>query len=318
MPYVRKRTEGFVSISHILKYWHSARELLVSLFERFILGVIAVNRWGNIFILLSWLMISVLSGFVTGCGEHAVNSSGAITTANMATGGNGGLDGLGKGPAPVLLGSAGDFVILAKSAVLTSGGSTVAGNLGVKPAVEEERGGLSSVYEPIQFSSAPQIFGHVFAAEDSVRSPEKLIEALAGMDAAYADAAGRKADFKELGAGIIGGMTLVPGTYNWSTALLIPSSITLAGGPNDVWIFQVAQGVVQASAARVILSGGARAKNIFWQVAGSLKVESSAHTEGVILSKGAITLGTGASANSRLLAQSTVSLDANVVTQPTP
>jgi len=264
------------------------------------------------------MMKLLLTALVAGCGDRAASTVTTASPSIVATGANTGLAGLGKGPAPVLLGAAGDYVILAKSAISTAGGSTVTGNLGVIPAVASHSGGVPLLAEPIHFSSSPRVYGHIFAGDYAVQTPAKLAAAIDGMQSAYADAAGRKPDFTELGAGIIGGMTLAPATYKWSTAVLIPTSITLSGGPDDVWVFQVAQGVIQASAARVILSGGARAKNIFWQVAGAVEVGSAAHTEGVFLSQSSIKLGTGASATGRLLAQSTVSLDANAVTQPAP
>jgi Ice-binding-like len=277
-----------------------------------------MNRPHNILKSRSWIMTLLLTAFVAGCGDRTASTVTTASPAIVATSANTGLAGLGKGPVPVLLGTAGDYVILAKSAISTAGGSTVAGNLGVSPAVASHISEFSLLAAPIQFSISPQVYGHIFAADYAVQTPAKLAAAIVEMQTAYADAAGRKPDFTELGAGIIGGMTLAPATYKWSTAVLIPTSITLSGGPDDVWIFQVAQGVIQASAARVILIGGARAKNIFWQVAGAVEVGSAAHTEGVILSQSSITLGTGASATSRLLAQSTVSLDANAVTQPAP
>ena len=135
---------------------------------------------------------------------------------------------------------------------------------------------------------------------------------------AYTDAAGRAPDFTEVGSGNIGGMTLPPGTYKWSTGVTIPTDVTLNGGANDVWIFQIAQGITQASAAQVILTGGALPKNVFWQAAGVVAIGTTAHMEGVILAQTAITLNTGASANSRLLAQTAVTLDSNTVTQPAP
>jgi hypothetical protein len=138
------------------------------------------------------------------------------------------------------------------------------------------------------------------------------------MLSAYTDAAGRAPDYTELGTGNIGGMTLAPGTYKWSTGVLIPTSVTLNGGPNDVWIFQIAQGITQASATQVILTGGALPKNIFWQVFGVVNIGTTAHMEGVVLSQTAITLATGASVNGRLLAQTAVTLDSNAVTQPAP
>ena len=136
------------------------------------------------------------------------------------------------------------------------------------------------------------------------------------MEAAYTNAAGRAADVTELGSGYIGGLTLAPGVYKWSSVVTILTDVTLSGGANDVWIFQIAGGLTQAAATRVNLIGGALAKNIFWQVAGVASMGATAHMEGVILSATGITLVTGASVNGRLLAQTAVTLQMNTVTSP--
>lgn len=277
-----------------------------------------MNRLKNIFKLRFWMMTLLLPALVAGCGDRAGNTVTTTSPVIVTPSANTGLDGFSKGPAPVVLGSAGNYVILAKSAISAARENAVTGNIGLSPAVARFISGFALSAAPTQFSTSTQVAGHIFAADYAAQTPANLAAAVVDMHTAYADAAGRKPDFTELGAGIIGGMTLVPGTYKWSTAVLIPTNVTLNGGPNDVWIFQIAQGVTQASAARVILTGGARAKNIFWQVAGAVDVGSTAHTEGVILSQTSITLGEGASANSRLLAQKTVSLDSNVVIQPAP
>lgn len=125
------------------------------------------------------------------------------------------------------------------------------------------------------------------------------------------------ADVTELGAGNIGGMTLVPGVYKWGTGLLIPTNVTLAGSATDVWIFQIAQDLTVGSATSITLAGGARAKNVFWQVAGFVDVGTTAHMEGVVLSQTSITLHTGASINGRLLAQTAVDIDSSTVVEPT-
>jgi hypothetical protein len=98
---------------------------------------------------------------------------------------------------------------------------------------------------------------------------------------------------------------------------LISKDVTLSGGPDDVWIFQVAGTLNQANATHVTLAGGALAKNIFWQVAGAVTLGTTAHFEGVILAKTMIAVNTGASVNGRLLAQTAVTLQMNAVTQPT-
>lgn len=135
------------------------------------------------------------------------------------------------------------------------------------------------------------------------------------MQTAYTDAAGRtNPTAVNLGSGDIGGMTLAPGLYKWSTNLGISKDVTLAGGANQVWIFQISGTLNQASATQVILSGGAQAKNVFWQTAGGVVIGTTAHSEGTILTKTNIAMNTGASTNGRLLAQTAVTLQKNVVT----
>jgi hypothetical protein len=134
----------------------------------------------------------------------------------------------------------------------------------------------------------------------------------------FTAAAGRAPDVTELGAGNIGGKTLAPGVYKWGTGLLIPTDVTLTGSATDVWVFQVAKDLTISNATHVVLAGGAVPKNVFWQVAGLASIGTTAHCEGIILAKTAITLKTGASAKGRLLAQTAVTLDASSVVQPAP
>jgi len=93
----------------------------------------------------------------------------------------------------------------------------------------------------------------------------------------------------------------------------ITSDVTLTGNATDVWIFQIAGGITQASATTVHLTCGALAKNVFWQVFGVADVGTTAHFEGQLLSQTSINLQTGASANGRLLAQTAVTLAGNAV-----
>jgi hypothetical protein len=96
----------------------------------------------------------------------------------------------------------------------------------------------------------------------------------------------------------------------------MPSDVTISGSATDVWIFQIAGNLSMSSAVHVTLAGGALAKNIFWQVAGQVTLGTTSHFEGVILSMTGISFQTGASMNGRALAQTAVTLDANVVTKP--
>ena len=124
----------------------------------------------------------------------------------------------------------------------------------------------------------------MYAADDATPIPAYMTGAIGDMGTAYADAQGRSTpDFIELGTGEIGGMTLVPGLYKWSTAVTISTDVTLAGNPDDVWIFQISGDIIEAAAKHVTLSGGALAKNVFWQLAGAVSVGANAHFEGIIL-----------------------------------
>ena len=144
-----------------------------------------------------------------------------------------------------------------------------------------------------------------------------LTTAVRDMQTAYTDAAGRsKPDFLNLSAGSIGGLTLSPGLYKWTSAVVIPTDVTISGGPNDVWIFQVAGTLKMGSAVKIILAGGAQAKNIFLQASGAVTFGATSHFEGNILSQTAINLQTGASINGRMLAQTAVTLQMNTVVQP--
>ena len=221
--------------------------------------------------------------------------------------------------APVNLGTAGNYVILAKSGISTIPTSAVTGDIGVSPIDSTGITGFSLMLTAgSAFSTSVQVIGKVYAPDYADPTPANLTTAIGDMQTAYTDAAGRTIpDFTELGAGEIGGLTLVPGLYKWGTDVLITTDVTLSGGPNDVWIFQIAGGITQASGKQVNLTGGAQAKNIFWQSFGVVSLGTTAHFEGIIMAQTSINLGTGASVNGRLLAQTAVTLDANAVTAPT-
>jgi hypothetical protein len=220
---------------------------------------------------------------------------------------------------PVNLGTAGSFAILAKSAISTVPTSAITGDIGVSPAAATYITGFALTADATNvFSTSTQVTGKVFASDFAVPTPANMTASIGDMELAYTDAAGRAADVTELGAGDIGGGTLFAGVYKWGTGLLIPTDVTLTGSATEVWIFQIAQDLTIANGIRVHLTGGALAKNVFWQVAGIVSLGTTSHLEGVVLTQTAITLATGATVNGRLLAQTAVSLDASTVVQPAP
>ncbi|HCE68353.1 MAG TPA: DUF3494 domain-containing protein [Geobacter sp.] len=230
---------------------------------------------------------------------------------------------IGSGPAstrlPVNLGTAGNFVILAKTGVSTTGTTAVVGDIGISPAAASSITGFNLIADSTNtFSTSSLVTGKLYASNYAAPTPAVMTAAISDMQTAFSDAAGRTTpDFTELGAGNISGMTLVPGLYKWGTGVLITNAgVTLSGGVNDVWIFQIAQGLTVNNSAIITLSGGAQAKNIFWQVSGQATLGTAADFKGIILSQTLISLNTGARMTGRALAQSAVTLNANTVTVP--
>lgn len=231
------------------------------------------------------------------------------------------------GPAPVDLGSTTDlaaaasYVLLAKTGITdVTGSSITGGHLGLSPAAASFITGFSlsahstNVYATSDSVTAP---GKIYAANYMAPTPSNLTTAVLGMQAAYTDAAGRSdPDFLNLGSGDLGGRTLAPGLYTWGTSVTIPEDATIAGGADDVWIFQISNDLDLSTAKQIILSGGAQAKNLFWQVAGHATIHANAHFEGVILCRTGITLQTNASLNGRVFSQTLIALDDNDITAP--
>lgn len=264
-----------------------------------------------------WFLVLLLVAFVAGCGGGGDDNGGggeggAAPTPGTTTPGTGtGVGGLGKGPAPVDLGAAGNYVILAESAITNVPTSAVTGNVGLSPAT-----GAGIGLTCAEVTGVINDVDNTGPLPCTVMNAVGLTAAIGAKGTAYTDAAGRAPDYTELGAGNISGMTLAPATYKWGTGVLISTDVTLNGGPNDVWIFQIAQGLTVSSGVQIILAGGALPQNIYWQVFGVADFGTTSKFKGVILSQTSIAMKTGASINGRLMAGTAVTLDSNVVTQP--
>jgi len=246
----------------------------------------------------------------TGAKDLAGNALAANVVWNFTTGA------VASTLAPVDLGAAGNYVILAKSTITNVPTSAITGDIGLSPAATSYITGFG-LTNATGYATSPQITGKIFAADMVAPTSINLTTAVNNMLTAYTDAAGRPLpDYTELGTGNIGGKILVSGLYKWTTTVTIPSNVTITGGANDVWIFQISGDLTQSAAVNITLGGGAQAKNIFWQVAGQVTIGNNAHFEGVILSKTSVVFKTGASMNGRALAQTAVVLDQNAITKP--
>jgi hypothetical protein len=203
------------------------------------------------------------------------------------------------GQAPVALGSSATFGVLAATTVTTIPTTTVNGDLGV--------------YTGNTVTGSPIVNGALHLADPTAA------QAQLDLTTAYNDAAGRTVDAITV-AGNLGGQTLAPGLYTSAISLEISSgdlTLDAAGDTNAVWIFQMGSTLVTTVGRQVILSGGAQAANIFWQVGSSATIGGSSVFKGTIMADQSITMNTGATLDGRTLARiGAVALDANTITVP--
>lgn len=206
-----------------------------------------------------------------------------------------------QGPAAVNLDCVAAFGILAGSTVTNTGPTIITGgDLGLSP------GSAVTGFPP------GVINGGVMHVTDPIAASAKLC-----LTAAYNDAAGRTLAPITV-SGNIGGLTLAPGLYKSTSTLAVSSGdLTLAGPADAVWIFQIASTLTTTAGRQIILSGGAQAKNVFWQVGTSATLGTNSVFQGNILADQSITLTTGAVLNGRALTRiGAVALDSNTVTKP--
>lgn len=228
------------------------------------------------------------------------------------------LPGLTFATGLVNLGTAENFAILSKTGVSTTGTTVVNGDVGVSPIAAAALTGFSlSADVSNKFSTSALVKGKLYAADYAVPTLATLTTAISDMDAAYSEAASRPIP-TTLGrsAGDIGGLTFTPGLYKWNTGVTINSDITLTGGTEDVWVFQIANSLDVASSTKIIFPNGEQAKNIFWQVSGQTTLGANAVFAGNILGQGVIALKSGATLKGRALGETAVTLDGNTITKP--
>ncbi|MDZ7767319.1 MAG: ice-binding family protein [Melioribacteraceae bacterium] len=219
-------------------------------------------------------------------------------------------------PSPVNLGSAEAFVVLAKTGITATGNTDITGDLGISPAAATAITGFGLILDPSgTFSTSSLVTGKIYAADYTDPTPATLTAAISDMETAYTDAAGRTLpDYVELHAGDLTGQTLTRGVYKWGTGVMVSAGgVTISGTADDVWIFQIAQDLVLSNGANVYLSGGAKASNIFWQVAGQTTLGTTSVLHGIILCQTQIVMSTGATFNGRAFAQTAATLDGNQV-----
>jgi hypothetical protein len=205
--------------------------------------------------------------------------------------------------APVALGAAAGFAVLAGPTVTNTGLSTVTGDLGTSP-------GMAIV------GFGPGVVVGTQHAGDTA-----AMLAQGSLTTAFNDAAGRTLCPVAV-SGNLGGQTLTPGLYKSTGFLEISSgdlTLNAQGDPNAIFIFQMASTLITTTGRMVLLTGGAKAANIIWQVGTSATLGGMSTFQGTILADQTIILNTGAVLNGRALARiAAVTLDTSTVTLPAP
>jgi len=202
---------------------------------------------------------------------------------------------------PVNLGTAGKFAVLAGTTVTNTGPSHITGDLGVSP-------GTAVTGFPPGIIAGTQHDGDAVA-----------FQAQSDLATAYNDAAGRTPDTSV--SGDLGGRTLTPGVYNSVSSLGVTGTLTLdaQGDPSAVFIFQMGSTLITAAASHVVLTGGAQASNVFWQVGSSATLGANSTLAGNILALTSITVSADATIDGRALAiNGAVTLDTNTISDLVP
>ena len=181
-----------------------------------------------------------------------------------------------------------NFAVLAGSAVTNTGATNVTGDLGLSPGTSV--GGFP-----------PGILTGTLHINDIMANQAKI-----DLAAAYNDIAGRSCTDIVTLSGNIGGLTLTPGLYKSTSSLAISSgdlTFDAKGDANAVFIIQISSSLTTTSGRKVLLSGGALASNIYWQVGSSATFGTTSVFKGTILAMQSITFNTGATLDGKAFAR---------------
>jgi hypothetical protein len=223
-----------------------------------------------------------------------------------------------SGPPIVNLGTAARFGILSGAGISNNAGFSVINNMdvGISPGVRSSVTG---------FPPATIVNGAIYASDDTTPpgTAAMLIQAKQDLTDAYLFAEGATFPAPATVSGDIGGTTLAPGIYKTTSTLLIQSgnlTLNANGNPNAVWIFQVASGftTVGGAGGSIILAGGAKASNIFWQIGSSATIGDFTSFYGNVLALTSITMNSGSTITGRILCinGAIVMTNTNIINKP--
>ena len=219
--------------------------------------------------------------------------------ASKVTGAKGASSKSGVNPTAPSLNSAKSYVVLGASAVTNTGGTAIKGDLGVSSP------GIS----PTGFPPGT-ITGTIHSGDASSASAQGKLTP------AYNSLEGKTCN-TSLSGQDLGGRTLTQGVYCFTSSAQLTGKLTLSGNANSVFIFKIASALNTASNSSVVMTGGSRARNVYWQVGSSATLGTGTAFKGNIVALTSISLGTGASLSGRALARNgAVTMDDNAISMP--
>jgi len=204
----------------------------------------------------------------------------------------------GAGPLAPVMGAAATYAAIASSTITNTGSTTITGSLALSPGTS--------------VTGAPTVSGSSDVANTAAANAQVAATSIYNYLAALPSN-------ENLSGQNLGGMTLAPGVYTFNTSAQLTGTLTLHGGANDTFVFQIGSTLTAASAASVVLTGGAQAGNVFWQVGSSATLGTTSVMKGIIVALASITFNTGATITGAAMARTgAITFDTNTDTLATP
>lgn len=262
----------------------------------------ADNLMGKLFIGLIGITF-----FISGCGKKAqVSSSGVpggkVEEQNTNTSNKIKTWGLGQ---------AEDFVILAYAGISSVPNSKINGKVGLMPGTREQ-----ITLDPSEVAGG---ITDILGSDDESEPYNLLSNAKVDMVTTYTKVNTYEGDKDKIGLydGTIGGKTLSPGCYQWNDGITVDKDFIIEGTESDTWIFKIKGNLTVNEGVKVTLSGGAKAKNIIWQVAGAVDLGANSLFAGTIIAQPSIELRNHSVLNGRAFAKNGfVSLNQATINKP--
>jgi hypothetical protein len=191
------------------------------------------------------------------------------------------------------------LAVLAGASITNTGATTITGDVGLSPGTSIDG------FPPGEFTGTLHV-------NDATANQAKL-----DLTEAYNNAADRTSTDIVTLSGNIGGLTLTPGLYMSTSSLEVSSgdvTFDAKGNADAIFIIQIATSLTTTSGRQVILSGNAKASNIFWQVGSSATFGTTSVFKGTVMAMQSITFNTGATLDGRAFARTgSVTLEGNTI-----